>query len=380
MEERDLIIGIHIRDDVFQISCQRGLIEGMSIENEEIPKDIKEEEDVTTKAVLFAAKIKQVLKEQGLEGFEKELRLLVFTAKDIGGKTGEFLKALKDGPFSALPDVRIIKEKEALFHYVINQPRELKGFEVLVIDMIDDELIINRAITEKGRRPLPVLIEDEDNEGLSRPNDAMTGEQKDRALSILDAELSALCENILKTHIVTGIYLLGEVFEAGWYTLTRDVLCRNRRVFVGSNLYSRGACLYASDSLYEKEKADSYLFISEDILKHNIGVKIRKNGSEVTEFVIEGGRPYRDATASFTFIPDHDLSLPIVIRPIRGDITDRVVPLPIPKEKDREPGSMRFKCNLSLESDHELLVIVEDVGMGELYPSTGKRYKEVITL
>ncbi len=371
MEERDLIIGINIGSETLQISAQRGLVEGISIENLEI-KELS--------AASLAKQIREALKEQGLEDFEKETRMMVLTADETDGEIADIYEKFKDEEFKYVPDIRLINEREALFHYVINQPTELKGFEVLVIDFTSEELKIRRAITQKGRAPIPVSVEDEDAEGLVKPGEAMTEEQRERALAVLDESLAKLCEKIFEEHVVTGIYLLGSLFEAGWYVSTRDVLCKRRRVFVGSNLYSRGACLYASDKVFDREKADAYLYFSDEILKFNIGVKVRRDGAEVSEFLIEGGNAWRHEKAVFNFIPEHDMSLPIVIRPVLGEIKDRIVPLPLPKEKDRDPKSIRYKCELTFDSDTELRVVVEDIGMGEFYPATGKRYQEVISL
>ncbi len=65
-------------------------------------------------------------------------------------------------------------------------------------------------------------------------------------------------EEQLKKHVVSGVFLSGEGFYVDGWQKTLSVLCRNRRVFKGSNLIVKGAAYGAREFFYVRV-LDKYL-------------------------------------------------------------------------------------------------------------------------
>ena len=54
-------------------------------------------------------------------------------------------------------------------------------------------------------------------------------------------------DELLKKHVVSGIYLSGAGFYLDGWQKTLQTICRNRRVFKGNNLIVKGAAYGAKE-------------------------------------------------------------------------------------------------------------------------------------
>ena len=52
----------------------------------------------------------------------------------------------------------------------------------------------------------------------------------------------------------------------------------------------------------------------------------------------------------------------------------------LPTIVNRDIKSIKFRCLLRMKSANELVVEVEDAGLGEFFAPTNKRYREIISL
>ena len=78
-------------------------------------------------------------------------------------------------------------------------------------------------------------------------------------------------------------------------------------------------------------------------------------------------------------MPGEDGKMPIVITPL-ADKRQRIVPVILPTIVNRDIKSLKFRCLLRMRSANELVVEVEDAGLGEFFAPTNKRYQEIISL
>lgn len=268
---------------------------------------------------------------------------------------------------------------ESLFYYTIHQPKELWSYEVGVLDFSEMYLRTYRVEMNHKSRPIVTTIDSGEYKEIRIPKEFPSIMEQDRYLEKLDEKVRDVMEEFLEGHIVTSIYLTGKIFEKEWCPKTLKLICRNRRVFSGSNLYSKGACLSGMERIAPGENAKAYLYLGREKLKVNIGVLRMEQGKIVREILLDGGTNWFEAAAEFTFMPGEDMHLPIVLIPPGGG-RERVVPVVLPEIKDRDMKSLRFRCSLSMKSENELSVVVEDMGLGMFYPPDGKRYEELISL
>ena len=55
-------------------------------------------------------------------------------------------------------------------------------------------------------------------------------------------EFADIVERVFAGKIISAVYLLGNGFDGDWLKVSLQKLCRNRKVFAGKDMYSRGAC------------------------------------------------------------------------------------------------------------------------------------------
>lgn len=339
--------------------------------------DVEEQE--TEPEELLALFIRKCLDALDFYKEGAKIRALVIAVNDLSPRMIEALEKVKAKTLTDIEDVYFEAKAESLFYYTIHQPKELWSYEVGVLDFSDGFLKLYRIVMNHKSKPVLTTIEEEVFEDMVIP-DAFPGiMEKDLYLEHMDERLCGIMEKFLEGRIVTGIYLTGKVFEKEWYPKTLKLLCRNRRVFGGNNLYSKGACYGGREKVFPEERNGNYLYLGREKLKSNIGVIKMEQGRQLTEILLEGGVNWFDAEAEFVFMPGEDYHLPVVIVPPDGG-KERIVPVVLPEFPGRDIKSLRFKCRLSMASEKELLVEIEDAGFGEFYQSTGRRFEETVFL
>lgn len=348
---------------------------GLVKKGEPVPVDDREMDP----ADLLALFIRDSLSRMGAYEEGVGVKAMVLSVDELSPVMLEALKRVESAVMADFEGVYFEAKVESLFYYTIHQPKELWSYQVVVLDLSDGFLKLYRVEMNHKSRPILTTIEDSVEEDIVIPEEFPSIMEKDRYLEETDEKLYQLMEQFLEGQIVTSIYLIGKDFEKEWYPRTLKLLCRNRRVFRGSNLYSKGACLCGMEKIAPGETAKAYLYLGREKLKSDIGVVRMDQGKLVKEILIRGGANWFEAGAQFAFLPGEDYHLPIFIEPLDHS-GGRVVPVVLPQIKGRDIKSMKFLCRLSMKSEKELRVEIEDAGMGAFYQSAGKRYEEIISL
>ncbi|MCH5281615.1 MAG: hypothetical protein J1E61_09120 [Lachnospiraceae bacterium] len=308
-----------------------------------------------------------------------EGKSLVITVESLTEPMLHELRLIKQKLQDEFEEISFEPRMESLFHYVVHQPKELQSYETCVVDFSHDHLEIYRVEMKQKTRPVLTSISKQVYTNVNIPRQFGSIKDKDAYMAKLDEKMEDVLNGFMEGRIVTSAYLTGKALEKEWYPETIKLLCRNRRVFLDSVLYAKGACLGALSRLGHGESEKGYLYLGEGKLKEHIGVVDMEQGKQTIKILMEGGCNWFEAKTEFLFMPGEDGHLPIVLKPLNG-AKERIVPLVLPDRKERDLKSLRYRCSLSMKSERELLVQVEDVGFGEFYGPSGKRYEEVILL
>ena len=106
-------------------------------------------------------------------------------------------------------------------------------------------------------------------------------------------DLDELFDGIIKESLadrqVSTVFLIGDGFKEDWARESLRTLCRGRRGFQGNNLYSKGACYGMLERLSPSEKWKQYVYLGEDKLKSNVGMRALRNGQEAYFAVLDAG-------------------------------------------------------------------------------------------
>ena len=149
-----------------------------------------------------------------------------------------------------------------------------------------------------------------------------------------------------------------------------------RKIFYGNNLFAKGAC-YSAIEKAKKAKLNNVIYLGNDFIRKNIGMELIV-GSKLSYYsLIKSGIHWFEAEASCEIIVNGADKLVFSVSSMEnGKKTDFAMILDdMPK---RPPKTTRLKVTLRFEERDICEVTVEDMGFGEMFPSSGKIWHDYL--
>lgn len=268
--------------------------------------------------------------------------------------------------------------EEALFSYLTHQPERMLGYETGVMDLSNEALVSYRIEMNHKAKPVVTLIKRMETSMLRRKHYPSIIEH-DRALLELDAEFGEYIRQFTSGRLVTTFYLVGDGFEGNWCNESLKVLCRNRKVYAGNNLYSKGAVYSAIDKMTENGEDKPYIFLGKNMLLSNVGVTVRNGEKEEYCPLLDAGTNWYEAKCEMPFLLDVADQICLKITPVNGQKAYEEW-ISLEKLDQREGQTYRIRLSLSMQSQSLLEVQVEDEGFGELFPKSREKVQQLIEL
>ena len=252
--------------------------------------------------------------------------------------------------------VMLIDRNECFYFYALSGKPELFLYSVALFDYSGSNMISVVMNRNQSTRP--------------QVNHGDITENKDEMFDEIIADTFG-------SKLFSSVYLVGDGFDGDWMKLSLSRLCKGRKVFLGKNLYSKGAC-YAG---YIKEgKRDwPFIFIGDNDLKLNLSIKILDNNVMKFFTLIDAGQSWYDAKGECEVILDGEPEIEFYVqRPeSREAHTDVLELTDIPKRENR---TTRLRIEARPISDIAVSIIITDLGFGEISPASGKSWEHTITL
>lgn len=191
-----------------------------------------------------------------------------------------------------------------------------------------------------------------------------------------DEKMLEIATSLCGNQIVSSVYLIGEAFSQEWMKESLRYLCHGRRVFQGNNLFSKGACYSMMERLAPSEAGKNHVFLGDDKLKSNIGMKILRQGEESYCALLDAGINWYEAKNSMEFYLLEGRAVEILITSLtgKGNRIARIVP------EELQEGITRLKISVEMRDDTHLMVELEDLGFGTFRAATHHIWKEEIEL
>lgn len=264
---------------------------------------------------------------------------------------------------------------ESLYSFMIYQPSQLWAYQTVICEHDGRYLKTYRMECNKRTTPIVALIEEASYETLVVPLEDEEEEIKEDAFRLADERFLAILEELCEGRIVSSAYLLGDGFREEWHKRSLQFLCRNRRVFQGNNLFSRGAVYSLLEKFDPSEAGQTHIFLGEDKLKANIGMRVLRQGKESYYALLDAGVSWYELHKSCEILLGEEKTLSFVITPLTGkNVETRTISL----TGARETGApfTRYALEVSMASADKVRVAVTDLGLGEFFPSTGQVWEE----
>lgn len=184
-----------------------------------------------------------------------------------------------------------------------------------------------------------------------------------------------MCEG----RFISTVYLLGDGFRAGWQEQSLQFLCRNRRVFQGNNLFSKGACYGLLEKLEPSEEGKKHVFLGRDMLKANIGMNVMRQGKESYYALLDAGENWYELYKECDFLLTKEKELRFVITPLDGKHVQTKV-IALPEENENGAPYTRYHMEMKMNAPDQVCVKITDLGFGEFYEASGNVWEEAFQI
>ena len=300
-----------------------------------------------------------------------QVEAMIFTVDTLEGRSIDVLSKVA----SALP---IPREKiffqtyeESSFYYVLHQPDELWEHDVAVFDYSNQYMRAYHLWMNRRTTPVVSFVDRSDFTELKTPSLMLGEEPTDDSKDYLDEYVLHTIHSLISAKTVGTVFLIGDGFDESWCKKTLKYLCMGRRVFQGKNLYSKGACYCAKDKINPCDLNKKYVFLGDDKLKFNVGLQMRKGQEEEYFALADAGENWYEAKKQFECILDEGSYVNFMITPLDGKekqvLSVELIGLPTRPER-----ATRLRVMMEMKSETNLKIRIQDLGFGELFPSSGK--------
>ncbi len=268
--------------------------------------------------------------------------------------------------------IEITSHLDSGLYYIFNQQHDLWINSVALYDYNSDGLNYYRIDISRNKKPEIVSVTHEDySEQMSMSiygNDTYS----------MDTDFAKIAEYENKKAYISSVFLTGIGFSDKWMKKSTAVLCQGRRVFVGQNIYTKGACYRAVGGEYKKFYERFYIETKENVL---FDVGIIAGDEEKEEFVpiTTGGKQWYNTKGRIEVILDNTDKVKLSYRSISGE-TEKQEVIRIHGIPKRPNKTTKLSIEAEFENPHSGAVIVRDLGFGKLFPTTNKIYRKEFEL
>ena len=263
--------------------------------------------------------------------------------------------------------IEITSHMDSGLYYIFNQEQELWVNSVALFDYNADGLNYYRVDITRNRKPEIISVIHEDYS--SQMNLAKYGTDT----FSMDNDFARIADYEVKEAYISSVFLTGIGFSNKWMKKSTNVLCQGRRVFVGQNIYTKGACYRAVGGEY-KDFYDRFFIETKENVLFDVGISL---GDEKDTFVpiAEGGKQWYNTHGHIEVILDDTDKVTLIYkgRHTGFEARETVKIHGIPKRPNK---TTKLLISVEFENPSEGAVIIKDMGFGRLFPTTNKIYRK----
>lgn len=277
-------------------------------------------------------------------------------------------------------EVYFLSKQDCFFQYMIHQPEEMWIHDVILYDYRREGIYAYRLQLNRKTRPVVCYMEKSFHPQMKMAEvSSMKAAQKNAFFTQLDDAFLELAREQCEGNMISSVFLLGDIFSKDWCKESVRYLCHGRRVFQGNNLFSKGACYGARERVLPSSLSDTYVFLSEDKLKANIGMPCNKGQEEIYMPLLHGGTNWYEAQKEMDLILARNNKLSLSVTPLDGGQA-RIAEITLDGLYVRGNKTNRIGFQIQMTDENTVQIEITDKGFGEFFPSTGQIWKESFSL
>jgi len=309
-----------------------------------------------------------------LEGAKKfknisEVDKICVTVEDFNITLLDALKSVFSGLGYNADRLSFISHEESYAYYAFSMKKELWSGGVLLLDY-SNKGITAFHLTNFKIKSNDVIVEEcqiFDDDALLQ---VIKGE-KEKALEEVDERLVEIVKQLMNGKVISSIYLTGAGFDTDHLPSGfLKFICSRQRVFVGQNLYVKGACIAASEEVVATKYINT-IFACKNRITTGIEMEIVERGKNRMLRIVKPGTNWYEAGRTLNFIVDDCNEIRLKMNPVAGkEQYEEMIDLSeFPYRTDK---TTRIKMGFEFTADDRCLVTVKDKGFGDIVRSSGK--------
>jgi len=294
---------------------------------------------------------------------------IMFTCEKLGDSVVSVMNSVASGIRLGDSNIHYQSYAESIYYYLLHQPEELWRNSVLV-SFYDGVKVVNYSFRRNLRTtPIVTFVEAAVPYDFPFP-EIVSDDARPAAYRRLDERYCDYMKDAVNDDTYSSVFLLGDGFKDKWLDKSIGLLCHNRRLFAGNDVFSRGACYALQDKYEPTDIASGHIFLGNDKLRSNIGLNVLRRGEDSYLALLDAGVNWYDISVTYEIFLPEDFILRFIVIPLDG--TGRVErELELINQLDRDPDTFRVSMKLTMSNVNTVKIHVEDMGFGELFPSTG---------
>ena len=263
----------------------------------------------------------------------------------------------------------LVSHSLSFAYYALSQSRELWSKDVGLFEFAGKGLLYTHLEVSLKKHPAAVRISSADYSG-----DMELPEPADETRR--DAAFAAVVEKVSADRQICAFYLLGEAFDSeenmSWMDRSLKTLCgRHRHVFMGQNLYGRGAA-WNSYFLMEPSALPDVQILGGDISEYSLVLKTNWGAPAAELVLLPAGGTWYGSSGMCCVMTDDMEKLPVSIRDLSGKERGQAL-LPLDFLPARPQGCTKLRLCAKLTAAGRFQVSIEDLGFGSMFPASGQK-------
>lgn len=314
---------------------------------------------------LLAYFLKGMLKFLGVMEVVKNTKCLVITTPGLTQiQVANFQKACE---YLGFPEEKylLMDYGESFYYYALSQRREMWNRSVAWYEFSQNRVKFRKLTINASVKPVIVKLE------------PAVETELDEEAENRDEDFCKFIHKTLGTELFSSIQITGYGFDQDWAQQSVKMLCfQKRKVFYGNNLFAKGACAAGKERLEDK-RLKNYCYMSESLVLSDVGMEMRVMGSPTYYSLIAAGKNWYECKAHCEMILDDTKELVFVVETM-GQPEKKRVAMSLPGLPKRPNKTTRISLDLQYTSPKECRITAKDMGFGEMFPSSGKIWKESV--
>lgn len=263
--------------------------------------------------------------------------------------------------------------RQSYMYYAVSQAKELWMNSVGLFEYTMNGLFYSQISIDRRSEPYIVGVEQKDLSDVVPYELTANPEETGLIFTFLSA-----ANTVLHKQMVTTIYVTGKGFEGKWAQEALKNLCAGRRVFRGQNLFTKGAC-YAARELSGEGKLSNFLFLDEDMVASDISIRVYTEAGIQEAVLVNAGSYWNEVDASVDIIPDDEDEIQITTKDALKKETKMHI-LSLSGFVDRKNKMTRFTVRIRFADKNTCIITLKDNGFGEFCPSSNRIWERYITV